>query len=122
MAARTNKKFGKLIRVLRGRRLKDDSHYSLRRFAKRVGMSATYLSKIERGDLPPPGEEKVVAIARALDVDPDELLALAGKVASDLPEVIRQRPALMAGLIRKIDTLEDELVEKIFRLVEEGHW
>ncbi len=115
-------RFGKRIRTLREKRQKDDHTYSLRRFANRVGLSPTYQSKVERGDLPPPGEEKTMTIAHALEVDPDELLALAGKVASDLPAIIRQRPVLMADLIRKMSGMEDEQVEKIFRIVKDGEW
>ena len=61
-----------------------------------IGVSATYLSKIERDELPPPAEARVKEIARRLDQDPDELLALAGKVATDLEEIVRQRPKDMA--------------------------
>ncbi len=118
----SQKKFGRKIRMLREKRLQGDPGFSLRRFAGRVGMSPTYLSKVERGDLPPPGEEKVKTIARALDMDPDELLALAGKVASDLPEIIRQRPVLMARLLRRMRHMEDDQVERIFRVVEDGDW
>jgi len=118
----TRSKFGKRIRVLREKLLKEDREYSLRRFAVRVGMSPTYLSKVERGDLPPPGEEKVKTIAKELGQDPDELLALAGKVASDIPEIIRRRPVAMAKLIRRMRNMEDEQVERIFRIVEDGNW
>jgi len=118
----SQKQFGKKIRTLREKLLKEDRGYSLRRFAVRVGMSPTYLSKVERGDLPPPGEEKVKTIAKELGEDPDELLALAGKVASDIPEIIRQRPVMMAKLIRRMRSMEDEEVERIFRIVEDGDW
>ncbi len=115
-------KFGKRVRALREKRLKEDRAYSLRRFAARVGMSPTYLSKVERGDLPPPGEEKIKTIAKELGQDPDELLALAGKVASDIPAIIRQKPAQMARLIRRMRGMKEEQLEKIFRIVEDGDW
>jgi hypothetical protein len=34
-----------------------------------IGFSATYLSKIERGELPPPAEERTKEIARLLGQD-----------------------------------------------------
>lgn len=89
------RKFGTTLRALREAKM-----IGLRKFAKAVGMSPTYLSKVERGEFPPPSEEKVVAIAHALAQDPDEILALAGRVASDLAEIIRQHPREMATLLR----------------------
>ena len=68
-----NQAFGARVRQLREAR-----GIGLRRFAKVVELSPTYLSKVERGQLPPPAEDKVLAIARELDQDPDILLAMAG--------------------------------------------
>lgn len=69
-----HKDFGKFIRAKR-----EESGMSLRRFARAVGMSPTYLSKIEREDFQPPGEEKIVKMAELLNIDSDVLLAMAGK-------------------------------------------
>jgi len=87
--------FGSKVRELR-----QAKKISLREFATRVGMSPTYLSKIERNEFPPPAEDKVLAIAKELNEDPDELLALAGKVASDLPKIIQQNPRELASFLR----------------------
>lgn len=88
-------KFGPTVRALREKR-----QIGLRRLATLIGVSPTYLSRIERDLFPPPSEEKILAIADALDQNPDELLALAGRVASDIPEIIRRRPREFAGLLR----------------------
>jgi len=88
-------KFGELIRERRG--IKD---YTLRGFAKMVGISPAYLSKIERGDYPPPGEEKIVKMACLLDIDSDILLAMAGKVATDLQDIIKADPVRIGKLLR----------------------
>ena len=87
--------FGATIRELR-----EEKRIGLRQFARMIGVSATYVSKIERGEMPPPAEDRVKEIARLLDQDPDELLALAGKVASDLNEIIRSHPREMASFLR----------------------
>ena len=87
--------FGATIRALR-----EEKRIGLRQFAKILGMSATYLSKIERDELSPPAEERVKEIARLLERDPDELLALAGKVDSELNAIIRNQPREMALLLR----------------------
>jgi HTH-type transcriptional regulator, competence development regulator len=57
--------------------------YSLRQVAYRVGVEPSYLSKIERG-LEPPGEATAIALAHELQLDPDLLLAMAGKVSRRL--------------------------------------
>lgn len=43
-------------------RLREERKIGLRKFAEMVGMSPTYLSKVERDDFNPPSEEKVRAI------------------------------------------------------------
>lgn len=82
------------------RREREKLEIGLRQFAKTVGVSATYLSKVERGELPPPAEDKVRTIARLIGRDADEMLALAGKVSTDLQDIIKQRPREMAAFLR----------------------
>ena len=105
--------FGQTVRALREAR-----QISLRTFASSIGMSPTYLSKVERDDFAPPGEEKIVAIANALDQDADELLALAGRVASDLPPIIRQHPKAMATFLRASKGLSAAQIERLAREVQ----
>jgi len=92
--------FGKTVRVLRLRR-----GIGLRTFARQLGISPTYLSKIERGDFPPPAEDKVVSIADALGEDRDVMLALAGRVASDLAAIIRRHPRELGSFLRSVGLL-----------------
>ena len=87
--------FGRRIRKLRKR-----SGVSLRKFADQMGLSAAYLSRIETGKFPPPAEDKIIAMAEALEADTDELLALAGKVSSDIVERIVENPSWLPALIR----------------------
>ncbi len=107
------KKFGAYIRTLR-----EAQEISLRKFADRAQISPTYLSKVERDEFPPPGEEAVRRIAEILGEDPDELLALAGKVASDLPEIIQQHPRAMATFLRAASGLSASEIEKLARRAE----
>jgi transcriptional regulator with XRE-family HTH domain len=101
---------------------KDDPEYSLRRVAERVGVEPSYLSKVERDIGSPPSEPTLVRIAAALEIDPDVLLALAGKVSSDLQEAIRRRPALFAELIRELKDAPDQAVLRLVREVRDGDW
>ena len=114
--------FGEHVRELRERKRESDRAYSLRQVAGRVGIEPTYLSKLERGELPPPSEETTRKLAKELEEDADVLLALAGKVSSDLQAVIRRRPKLFAELIRQMKNAPDHAILKLVRQVREGDW
>ena len=95
MSIGRNVKFGAYVRQER-----EEREFGLRELAKMIGVSPTYLSKVERDEFPPPAEDKVRKIAKIFDIDVDELLALAGKVSSDLSEIIREHPRELAALLR----------------------
>jgi HTH-type transcriptional regulator, competence development regulator len=114
--------FGTFLRTHREALRLQDSSFSLRGVAGRVGLEPSYLSKIERGDQPPPSEETIVRLAADLDLDADLLLALAGKVRSDLVAVILRRPALFAGLLRELREMPDHAVLRLVREVRDGDW
>jgi transcriptional regulator with XRE-family HTH domain len=114
--------FGEYMRDCREFRAKTDRTFSVRQVAKRVGIEPSYLSKIEREEQPPPGEETIRRLAHELGQDADVLLAMAGKVSSDLLDVIRARPALFADLLRQLKTLPDKAVLRLVREVRDGEW
>jgi len=114
--------FGTFIRNRREELRENDREFSVRKVAARIGVEPSYLSKVERGEQPPPSEAKIVALAEVLDEDADILLAMAGKVSSDLQEVIRKRPKLFADLIRQLRTAPDRAVLRIVREVRDGDW
>lgn len=113
---------GNHIRDSRERLRQEDPRFSLRQVAQRIGVEPAYLSKIERGDVAPPSEATTVKLARELGEDPDVLLAMAGKVSSDLQEIIRKRPKLFADLIRELKEAPDDAILKIVREVRDGDW
>jgi HTH-type transcriptional regulator, competence development regulator len=104
------KSFGAQVRQER-----EAKEIGLREMAKKIGVSPTYLSKIERGDFDPPAEDKVRKIAEIIGRDPDELLALAGRVASDLIDIIRQQPRGMADFLRAAKGLTAEDMARLAR-------
>jgi transcriptional regulator with XRE-family HTH domain len=104
------KGFGALVRQER-----EAKEIGLREMAKKIGVSPTYLSKIERDEFDPPAEDKVRKIAEIIGRDPDELLALAGRVASDLTDIIRQRPREMADFLRAARGLSPEDMARLAR-------
>ncbi len=103
-------KFGAFIR--RQREAKD---IGLREMAKMIGVSPTYLSKVERDEFSPPAEDKVKAIAKVIECDADDLLARANRVSSDLSDIIKRHPVEMAALLRTTKGLSADEVARIAR-------
>ena len=66
----STERFGEFVR-----REREAREIGLREMAKMIGVSPTYLSKVERDEFPPPAEDKVKAIAQVIACDVDELLA-----------------------------------------------
>jgi len=91
-------------------------------FGCHVFVEPSYLSKVERGDQPPPGEATICALAEELRDDPDMLLAMAGKVSTYLQAIIRQRPALFAQLLRELKDMPEKAVLRLVREVRDGDW
>ena len=90
------KTFGEVIKELR-----EQKEYSQRQFAIALDITPTYLSKIERGEFPPPSEEVIKKMSTLLKYDSDLLLAHAEKVDSELLAIIQNSPQKYAGLLRK---------------------
>src|ERR1017187_10040342 len=70
----------------------------LRELSRRVGIAPAYLSKIETDQFPPPAEDNLVAIAKELKLDPDAVIARAGRIPADVIETIKRHPIEMATL------------------------
>lgn len=114
--------FGDYVRQLREQRREVNRRYSVRQTAQRIGVEPAYLSKIERGDVSPPSEDTIRRLAADLGEDVDLLLALAGKVSSDIREIIMRRPILFAELIRGLSDAPDEELAALVRKVRNGEW
>ena len=116
------KQFGEYIRKARQALIAGNRAYSLRQVAGRVGIEPAYLSKIERGVFAPPSEEVIVKLAKDLGEDPDVLLAMAGKLSSDLQQIILRRPKLIAELLRQLREAPDQAILRVVREVRDGRW
>ena len=114
--------FADFLRTARERRLETDRSFSLRQVAQRAGIEPGYLSKIERGVFPPPSEQTTRRLAEVLGEDADVLLAMAGKLSSDLQEIILKRPRLFADLLRELKNLPDHAILRVVREVRDGEW
>ncbi len=84
-----SQKFGAKLRELRTK-----AGLSLRELASKVNVDFTYLSKIENGVLPPPSDKVIRQLAETLNADKDELLTLAGKIPSDIAEILKDRETI----------------------------
>ena len=94
------------------RREREAREIGLREMAKKIGVSPTYLSKVERDEFTPPTEDKVRAIAQIIEWDTDELLALAGRMPSDLAEIIKRNPVEVSALLRTTSGMtRDEIAQ-----------
>ena len=118
----TQMEFGKYIRQERLALQQTNKDYSLRKVAQRIGVEPAYLSKIERGDFAPPSEKVIIKLAEELNQNPDVLLAMAGKLSSDLQAIIQNRPELFASLLRELAEQPDHAILKIVREVRDGDW
>jgi HTH-type transcriptional regulator, competence development regulator len=94
--------FGEVLRELR-----EQKGIGLRQLAAKVGISPSYLSNVETAKFPPPSEVTLCAIAHDLGHNSDELLAKAGKTASDLSIIINRYPRQFAAILRSLRGLED---------------
>jgi len=88
--------------------------FTQRDVASRLGIDFTYLSKLENNRGEPPSAETIRKLAEVLHDDPQELLALAGKV----PEGLRdraQRDVAFARLVQRLPHLSDKELQEISR-------
>ena len=110
-------KFGAFIR--RAREAKEP-RIGLREMAKKIGISPTYLSKVERDEFPPPAEDKVKLIAKLLGCDADDLLARADRVSSDVSDIIKRHPVELAALLRTTKGLSADDIARLARLAQKA--
>jgi transcriptional regulator with XRE-family HTH domain len=62
--------------------------FSQRELAERVGLDFSYISKLEKGRLPAPAADTIVAMCSVLGIPAEGLLALVGKLPSDVTQTV----------------------------------
>lgn len=83
------------------RRKRAEQKLGLRETATKVGISPTYLSRIETMDeKTPPAEDVIQKLATLLNDDFDELMQLAGRVPEDVEKLIKADPDMPVMLRR----------------------
>lgn len=107
--ANSRKTFGDLLRATRVAK-----GYTLRKFAEMVDVSPTYLSQVEQGKVErPPTAERVRVMAQLLGQNPDEWIALAGRLPEDLADIIKEEPVEMPALLRAAKGLTADELRKL---------
>ena len=105
--------FGERLREIR-----KAQKVSQRALAEHVGVNFTYISKIELGYMPPPGEETLTKIVLFLDAP--ELFSLAGKVPDKLRLMTKASPQLAELVfVLSVKPLPDEIYQKLIALARE---
>lgn len=89
------------------KRLRTIKGISQRKLGEIVGLGSGYISRIERGEFKPPSEEKIVAIADALGGSREYMLALSGKIPSDVSDIVENQPEQMSKAVRSLDSVGD---------------
>ena len=102
MGIKSHRTFGEVLREARV------GKYSLRKFAQMVDISPTYLSQVEQGNAAPPTADRVKGMAELLGENADEWIALAGRVADDLPAIINKEPTEVPDLLRAVKGLSSQ--------------
>src|SRR6478672_9442901 len=113
--AGAREKFGAFIR-----RKREAKELGLREMAKMIGVSPTYLSKVERDEFAPPAEDKVKAIAKIIGCDTDDLLARAGRVSTDISDIIKRHPVELAALLRTTKGLTSDDIARLAQLAQKA--
>ncbi len=112
---------GETLREHRAARAAEDRRaFSVRSLAARLGVSATYLSGIERGQQRPT-EALLRHLAQELAVEPEPLLALAHRVPEDVTSALAARPAL-AEAVRALREIPDADLLRAVRRIRDGDW
>jgi len=111
--------FGSYLKSLRDAKKQTDPTFSVRGLAQKMGISATYLSKIERGELPA-SDETVYKLAEWLKVSPDEIFARASKIDPQLEKDIasHKAPAKMAAFLRRATKLPEDQLDLVNNLID----
>lgn len=105
----TKESFGGTIK-----RLRRERDLTQRAVAEKLEIDVTYLSKLENGRGEMPSEKLIRQLAGLLGADAEELLALAGRVPSEIRE-LALADVEFARFLRKIPAMDEPERRKLYR-------
>ena len=109
-----SKKLKKLGMVINKER--QGKNFSLRDFAKKVGVSHVAISQIEKGKVEAK-KETLIKIAKILNYDKDTLLAKASKLDDVVEDMLSEKSETAAVLFRSAAGLTDKQLKKITKQI-----
>jgi HTH-type transcriptional regulator, competence development regulator len=86
--------FGEILRGLR-----TGAGLGIKRLAPELGVSYTYLSKLENKDVRP-SEDLIRRVARYFSYDEDRLLMSAGRIPEEVLDILREHPEEAVEFLR----------------------
>jgi len=87
--------FGKTLKQLRTKR-----GVSIKKLAPEIGLNYTYISKLENSKVMP--SPKVInKLSRYFNYSTDELMLMAGKIPSDIQEILKNNPKEALNILRR---------------------
>lgn len=95
-------------------RLRREQGLTQRQVAAALKLDFTYLSKLENGRGEAPGEATVRKLAAILKTDDEELLAMAGKVPTEL-RTRAQRDVDFARFLRRLPSASDQELQDMYK-------
>lgn len=98
--------FGETLKQLR-----NAQNITQRTLAECIGLDFTYISKIETGAMPPPSEDRILAIEEALDAKKYSLVLLAGKIPTDFKDVILMDKEIQEIIRKRVEFWLDKMKE-----------
>jgi len=104
---------GKIIREAR-----IANNITLRKFADQVGISATYISQIEQHKCASPSVYRIEKIAKILNLNAYELMALAKKIPPDFQEVFEKYPSYVADFLKNAKIFDATQMQKTLNFME----
>ena len=94
--------FGRLLRQLRG-----EAKVGIKTLAPELGVSYTYLSKLENGATSP-SDEFVDRVANYFRHDKNRVLLAAGKVPDEILQILRENPDQALQFLKERFGVKDE--------------
>lgn len=98
------------------RRARKAQGKTLRKLAGDLNISHVHLVHLEKG-VKSPSDAIILALAKELGEDSDWLFALAGRLTSDVQDLVSRRPKKYKALLRQLRKASDEVRE-----VKDGKW